>query len=62
MEHKERIQSANHAIDQHRDVTRDFDMNEEQAVTSLLTSLRHYCEAHDIDFTGVVRASKIQHE
>ena len=62
--HDQRINAAARAIDSHGDGVRSFDLTDEQRVTDLLTSLRHHCQANDLDFTGLVRASnaQFQHE
>jgi len=57
-----RIIATQHAIDAHRDAMQEFDLDTEQQVIDLITSLRLYCDACDLDFTGIVRSSKIQHQ
>lgn len=58
MTNQSRITAAQTALDAHRDRTRDFTSDNEEAITDLMTNLRHLCEAEDLDFTGIVRMSR----
>ena len=58
---QDRIEAAEEAIQAHRDATREYESNTEEVVIDLLTNLRHLAEAHDLDFTALVRISKTHH-
>lgn len=53
----DRIQAAQHAIDQHRDHKRDFNQSEEEQLVDLFTDLRHWARMNDVDFTTALRHS-----
>jgi len=55
--HNDRVQAAQHAIDQHRDCKRDFTNSEQEQVVDLFTDLRHWCKQNDVDFSRAVRIS-----
>lgn len=62
MDNSARIKAVQHGLDAHQDATKDYDSSPEEAVIDLLTNLRHYCHASDIDFTQAVRISKYHFE
>jgi hypothetical protein len=56
-----RIRAAQFALDAHQDAKRSFGVEQEERVTDLLTDLRHLCDAEDLDFTALIRRSKMNH-
>ena len=53
----DRLSAAEAAIEAHRDATRDFRSDREEAVIDLLTNIRHLCDAEDLDFQAIARMS-----
>ena len=58
---QDRIEAAEEAIQAHRDATREYESSTKEVMIDLLTNLRHLAEAHDLDFTALVRISKSHH-
>jgi hypothetical protein len=57
MDLNSRLMAAATAIEAHNDATRNHDEDHETDVADLLTNLRHWCRAQDVDFSQAVRTS-----